>query len=139
MIGNNKSTFVQINLNDIIKGRGENYAKQILSSFSWPKNKDIESFLKFKTYEFSKQNFFKITLVFWQSADSNEKELVGYYTLNGFVAFGKRAIERDEDNLVGHYLIQMLKRIEQTASLTSMATRKFFDTCPHVYRQRPPT
>lgn len=73
--------YIEINLNDIIKGIGEISTKEILSDFSCPKNKDIENFLKFKAIEFSKRNFAKTHLVFWYDSVSNSKELAGYYTI----------------------------------------------------------
>lgn len=73
--------YIQINLNDILKGIGEDGTKKILSSFSCSLNKDVESFLKDKAIEFSKRGFAKTHLVYWQSADNLEKELIGYYSL----------------------------------------------------------
>lgn len=73
--------FVQINLSDIVKGMGEDYAKNILSHFSCPLNKDVENFLKFLAIEFSKRGFSQTHLVYWCTDDFLEKELVGYYTI----------------------------------------------------------
>lgn len=73
--------YIQINLNDIIKSMGEDYAKSILSSFSCPLNKDVENFIKYKAIEFSKRDFAKTHLVFWCTNNRTEKELVGYYTI----------------------------------------------------------
>ncbi len=73
--------YIQINLNDIIKSMGEDYAKSILSSFSCPLNKDVENFIKYKSIEFSKRDFAKTHLVFWCTNNRTEKELVGYYTI----------------------------------------------------------
>lgn len=56
-------------------------AKHILSSFSCPLNKDVESFLHNKAIEFSKRGFAKTHLVFWQSPDGLEKEFIGYYAI----------------------------------------------------------
>ncbi len=75
------SYYIQINLNEIIKGIGEDEAKHILSSFSCPLNTDVELFLHEKAIEFSKRGFAKTHLVFWQSPDDTEKELIGYYAL----------------------------------------------------------
>ena len=76
-----KSKYIQINLNDIIKGIGEDGTKRILSSFSCPLNKDVENFFKYKAIEFSKRDFAKTHLVFWCPEDPSQKELVGYYTI----------------------------------------------------------
>lgn len=65
----------------MLKGIGEDRTKKILSSFSCPLNKDVESFLKYKAIEFSKMGFARTHLVYWQSEDKSEKELIGYYSL----------------------------------------------------------
>lgn len=75
------SYYIQINLNEVIKGIGEDETKRILSSFSCPLNHDVEMFLHDKAIEFSKRGFAKTHLVFWLSPDGLEKELVGYYAL----------------------------------------------------------
>ena len=76
-----KTHFIEINLSEVVDQLGEDRAKSILSSFSCPKNKDVEKFLRDKAIEFSKRGFSKTHLVFWQTADNQEKELVGYYTI----------------------------------------------------------
>lgn len=73
--------FIQINLSELIEALGENEARSILSTFVCPLNKDVENFLKHKAIEFSKRNFSKTYLVFWETNDGQEKELVGYYTI----------------------------------------------------------
>lgn len=65
----------------MLKGIGEDGTKKILSSFSCPQNRDVELFLKDKAIEFSKMGFAKTHLVYWQSEDKSEKELIGYYAL----------------------------------------------------------
>ena len=75
------SYYIQINLNEVIKGIGEDETKRILSSFSCPLNHDVEMFLHDKAIEFSKRGFAKTHLVLWLSPDGLEKELVGYYAL----------------------------------------------------------
>lgn len=39
----------------------------------------------------------------------DKERLKEFYKSNGFIEFGKRDLEHDEDNLTGQYLIQMLK------------------------------
>lgn len=73
--------FVQIKLNDMISKLGENKVKSILSSFVCPVNKDVETFIKYKAIEFSKQYLSRTTLVYWKSDDEREKCWVGYYTI----------------------------------------------------------
>ena len=76
-----KTHFIQFNLSDLLDQLGEDFVKQILSSFSCPLNPDVEYFLKAKAIEMSKRNFSKTYLVYWETEDGNEKELVGYYAL----------------------------------------------------------
>jgi hypothetical protein len=76
-----KPHFVEIKLNDMIQEIGEDETRSILSYFSCPQNKDVESFLKTKAILFSKRGLSKTTLVYWVSADGSSKELVGYYTV----------------------------------------------------------
>jgi hypothetical protein len=47
--------YIQVNLRDMVNNIGEDKAKNILSNFSCPLNKDVELFLKHKSIEFSKQ------------------------------------------------------------------------------------
>lgn len=39
----------------------------------------------------------------------DKERLIEFYSQNGFVSFGKRYLDKDETNLDGDYLIQMLK------------------------------
>lgn len=73
--------FVQFNLSDLLEQLGEDKVKTILSSFSCPRNLDVENFLKFKAIEFSKRGFSKTHLVYWTTENKSEKELIGYYTI----------------------------------------------------------
>ncbi len=41
----------------------------------------------------------------------DKPRLVGFYSNNGFVTFGNRSLDRDETNIGGEYLIQMLRYI----------------------------
>jgi len=74
------SEFFEINLNDLIEELGEDRAKSILSDFSCPINKDVETFLKHKSIEFAKRGFAATHLIFWKAGD--EKELIGYYAIS---------------------------------------------------------
>ena len=76
-----KTHYIEINLSDLLEQLGEDEVKTILSSFSCPINADVERFLKERAVEFSKREFSKTHLVFWQTADKKEKEFVGYYTI----------------------------------------------------------
>ncbi len=76
-----KTHYIQINLSDLLDQLGEDEVQEILSSFSCPINADVENFLKKKAVEFSKREFSKTHLVFWETEDKKEKEFVGYYTI----------------------------------------------------------
>lgn len=39
----------------------------------------------------------------------DKAKLLKFYQENGFISFGKRQLDRDEDNISGKYLIQMLR------------------------------
>ncbi len=80
-----KTHFVEMNLSDIIEQLGEDATKSILSSFSCPLNKDIENFIRYKAIEFSKRTLAKTHLVFWETEDQKNRELVGYYTITSKV------------------------------------------------------
>jgi hypothetical protein len=75
----NNSSFMQINLDDMIAKLGEGDTKDILSNFSCPLNKEVEEFLRIKAIEFSKQGYSKTHLVYWDYKEY--RELVGYYAL----------------------------------------------------------
>ncbi len=80
-----RTHFVEMNLGDMIEQLGEDVTKSILSSFSCPVNRDIENFIKERAIEFSKRTTAKTHLVFWQTEDEKEIELVGYYTITSKV------------------------------------------------------
>ena len=68
--------YIQINLSDLLDQLGEDEVKEILSTFSCPINADVEKFLKEKAIEFSKREFSKTHLVFWETENKEEKELI---------------------------------------------------------------
>ena len=42
----------------------------------------------------------------------DKPRLVEFYKSNGFVSFGRRTLDADEKDFIGHYLIQMLKYLK---------------------------
>jgi len=68
-----------IPLQDIIEELGKDCAKEILSGFSCPLNKDVEYFLLHKAIEFNRQGLSMTHLVFDQY--KGEDRLVAYFTL----------------------------------------------------------
>ncbi len=94
---NTNTHFVQINLSELIDTLGEDDTKSILSTFVCPMNKDVENFIKHKAIEFSKRDFSKTYLVFWETDDKKEKELVGYYTIaSKFIRVERSAVNSRE-------------------------------------------
>ena len=89
--------FFQINLSELIDILGEDDTKSILSTFVCPLNKDVENFIKYKAIEFSKRDFSKTYLVFWETDDEKEKALVGYYTIaSKFIRVERSAVNSKE-------------------------------------------
>ena len=89
--------FVQINLSELIGILGEDDTKSILSTFVCPMNRDVENFIKYKAIEFSKRDFSKTYLVFWETDDEKEKALVGYYTIaSKFIRVERSAVNSKE-------------------------------------------
>ena len=71
--------FKVVNLKLMLEELGEERVKSILSKFSCPLNEDVETFLRSKAIEFSKQGLSQTHLVF---ASFREKPvLVGYFCL----------------------------------------------------------
>lgn len=68
-----------ISLSEMLSQVGGERVKEILSSFSSPKNKDVETFLKEKAITFDEQSISKTHLVF--ASYRGEVVLVGYFTL----------------------------------------------------------
>ena len=71
--------FQKISLIDALNESGESAVCEVLSSFSSPKNKDIEFFLKNTAVQFAKQNRSPTTLIY--AYTKNEWKLCGYFTL----------------------------------------------------------
>lgn len=71
--------FQKINLRDIEDQLGYDKLMQICSSFECPHNKDVESFLHHKAYEFSRQGIAATFLVF--ASHKQQMVLVGYFSL----------------------------------------------------------
>lgn len=66
-------------LNDMLESIGEDRVKPILSNFSCPLNKDVETFLTQKAIAFSRQGIAQTHLIFAQY--KNNPELVAYFSL----------------------------------------------------------
>lgn len=72
--------YYQILLSDMLKELGEDQTKEILSSFSCSRNRDVQEFIRQKAIPYCKQGISATHLVF---ADYKEKKvLAGYYTIS---------------------------------------------------------
>ena len=71
--------FIKVPLKRLVEEIGEDNTKLILSDFSCPLNKDIQSFIKQKAIEFEKQSISRTQLIF--ASFKNSQALVGYYTI----------------------------------------------------------
>jgi hypothetical protein len=71
--------FVKVALKKLIEEIGEDRAKEVLSDFSCPINKDIEEFIHQKAIEFEKQSISRTQLIY--ASYKKELVLVGYYTI----------------------------------------------------------
>jgi hypothetical protein len=78
-MANKLTGYALVNLKDLIENVGEDRAKEILSAFSCPQNKDVEDFLRFKAREFSRQGIAQTHLVF--TSFQELPVLIGYFTL----------------------------------------------------------
>lgn len=69
-----------VSLKDIVEEMGEGFAKQTLSTFSCPYNKDVEYYIRHTSIEFAKQNLAPTFLVY--ASYKNEWVLCGYFTIS---------------------------------------------------------
>ena len=79
-----------INLKDIYNELGENDTKELLKKFSCPLNKDVESFLRDKSIEFSKQDIARTYIV--MSSYKQENVIVGYFAITNKSTIVKSSI-----------------------------------------------
>ncbi len=74
------STFLQVNLEDVLKILGEGEANRLLSTFKCPLNNDVETFIRKKAIAFTRQALSRTYLIFDGSS------LVGFFALaNKFI------------------------------------------------------
>lgn len=71
--------FFLVTLHNLLEVLGEDATKDILSEFSCPKNKDVETFIRQKAIMFSKQGVAETHLVFTKI--NGERKLIGYFSL----------------------------------------------------------
>lgn len=120
------SNYLSISLLDMINQKGESYVRDIISSFSCPKNKDVEDFLHSKAIEFSRQGLSKTHLVFTSKDD--KCILVGYYCLASKpVIIDKSALSKTLQKKVNKFTIydSYSRRYVTSASLIGQLGKNF--------------
>ena len=87
-----------VNLSLLIDELGEEFAKEILSTFSCPLNKDVEYFLEKKAISFAKQGWAQTHLVF--ASYRSEWVLVGYFALaNKYIRITSKGLGKASSTL----------------------------------------
>lgn len=83
-----------LSLNDIISEKGEDFCRGILSTFSCPKNQDVENFLtKRSAIDFAKQGISQTFLVY--ASYQKKNVLCGYFTLaSKYIIVPKSAVSK---------------------------------------------
>lgn len=81
-----------LSLSDIIAEKGEDFCREILSSFSCPLNRDVERFLtKRSAIDFAKQGVSQTFLVY--ASYRKENVLCGYFTIaNKYIVVNKHSV-----------------------------------------------
>lgn len=81
-----------LSLSDIIAEKGEDFCREILSSFSCPMNRDVERFLtKRSAIDFAKQGVSQTFLVY--ASYRKENVLCGYFTIaNKYIVVNKHSV-----------------------------------------------
>ena len=102
------SGYVGINLRDILSDEklGEKVTKELLSSFSYPLNLDVEYFLRHTAIEFSRQGLASTYLI--MASYQKSYVLAGYFTLaNKFLLLSKTSLPnrkwRSRMSKFGHF------------------------------------
>lgn len=91
-----------INISNLVKEMGEDAVKDVLSTFSSPRNVDIEFFLKDKAIEFSKHGIAATHLVF--ASHENETALIGYFALaTKYITVSKKKLSNNMKKRVAKF------------------------------------
>lgn len=87
-----------VNLSLLIDELGEEFTKEVLSTFSCPLNKDVEYFLEKKAISFAKQGWAQTHLVF--ASYRSEWVLVGYFALaNKYIRITSKGLGKTSNTL----------------------------------------
>lgn len=122
--------YIQVNLRDMVNNIGEDKAKDILSNFSCPLNKDVELFLKHKSIEFSKQGIAVTYLVF--TSYKKEYLLSGYYTLaTKFIIISRTSLSKSLQKRINKFAQydSGLRRYVLSAPLIGQLAKNYSYNC----------
>lgn len=87
-----------VNLAMMIEELGEDFASEILSSFSCPLNTDVEQFLRIKAISFAKQGWAQTHLV--MASYQGKPVLVGYFALaNKYITISSKVFQSRSSTL----------------------------------------
>lgn len=118
--------FFTVSLSSMIDALGESTVVNILSSFSCPKNKDVENFLKSKSIIFSKQGISKTHLVF--TSYKEEPVLIGYFALAPkYIVIKKGSLSKTLQKRISKFAIYdpATKEYRTAASLIGQLGKNF--------------
>ena len=98
-----------LSLSDIISVKGEEFSRELLSSFSCPLNPDVEKFLtKRSAIEFAKQGVAQTFLVF--ASYKKQQVLCGYFAIaNKYIAVSKKYVSTSVGKRLGKFARQDIK------------------------------
>lgn len=93
-----------INLKLMVDEVGEDTAKEVLSTFSCPLNRDVEDFLRIKAITFAEQGFSQTHLV--MASYREQPVLVGYFTLaNKYITVSAKKLSNTQKKRLAKFSI----------------------------------
>lgn len=108
-----------VNLSDLIESIGEERTVSLISDFSCPLNPDVETFLKHRAIEFSRQGIAATHLIV--ASYRSDPVLIGYYTLaNKVLTIPERQVSKS-----------LGKRLRKFA-LRSESMKQYTLSCPLI-------
>lgn len=122
-----------VNLQLMIQSLGEGRVKSELSKFSCPLNLDVESFLKAKAIEFSKQGLAQTHLVYASFKD--EPIISGYFTLaNKYIIIKADAVSGKTRQRIKRFATydRNIKAFYLSAPLIAQLGKNYADNCSNL-------
>lgn len=115
-----------VNLRTLVDEMGEEFAKNYLSDFSCPLNRDVEAFLKEKAIDFSLQGLSQTHLV--MASHKRNPVLVGYFTLaNKNIAVSRDKVSATTRKRIGKFAIYYpeIRKMILTAPLIAQIGKNY--------------